>query len=91
MTLEISGRQVPFHAAAVRSTPEFDLFLDLPAEQLQVLHQRQQKERDQLKKNISNHERQLTDEKFVAKAPAHVIEGMRQKLAAYRIQLDKLS
>ena len=91
VTLEFTEGAAPTHAAAVRSTPEFDLVLDLPAEQLQALHERQKKEREQLTRNIANHERQLDNHNFVAKAPAHVIEGMRQKLAEYRIQLEKLS
>ena len=91
VTLEFAAGAAPANAAAVRSTPEFDLVLDLPAEQLQALHQRQQKEREQLEKNIANLQRQLGDDKFLAKAPAHVIEGMRQKLAEYQAQRAKLS
>ena len=46
-----------------------DLVLDLPAEQLQALRQRQKKELEQIEKNIANSERQLGDEKFLGKAP----------------------
>ena len=38
---------------------------------------------------IANSKRQLENESFVAKAPAHVIEGMRAKLAEYEAQLAK--
>jgi len=73
---------------AMRSTPEFDLVLDIP--QAAEDPARRQKEIDQLKKNIANHERQLSDETFLGKAPAKVIDGMRAKLAEYKTQLSKL-
>ena len=75
-------------APAMRSTPEFDLVLDIP--QAADDPARRQKEIDQLKKNIANHERQLSDETFLGKAPAKVIDGMRAKLAEYKTQLSKL-
>jgi len=73
---------------AMRSTPEFDLVLDIP--QAAEDPARRQKEIDQLQKNIANHERQLSDETFLGKAPAKVIDGMRAKLAEYKTQLSKL-
>jgi valyl-tRNA synthetase len=75
-------------SAAMRSTPEFDLVLDIP--EAKVDAERIQKECDQLQKNIANSKRQLTDEVFLSKAPAKVIEGMRAKLAEYETQLQKL-
>ena len=90
VTLEFVEGAVPADAAAVRSSPDFDLSLDLPVEQLQALRQREKKELEQLDKNIANLERQLGDEKFLAKAPQHIVEGMRQKLAEYQKQRDKL-
>jgi len=47
------------------------------------------KENEQLEKVIANSHRQLSNESFVAKAPAHVIDGMRAKLAEYEAQLAK--
>jgi valyl-tRNA synthetase len=73
---------------AVRSTPEFDLVLDIPKAADDPA--RRQKELEQLAKNIANHERQLQDETFLGKAPAKVIDGMRAKLAEYKTQLSKL-
>ena len=64
--------------------------LHLPAAQKDAQRKRKEKEIEQLLKNIANHERQLGDEKFLGRAPAHVIEGMRQKLAEYKAQLGKL-
>lgn len=52
--------------------------------------QRFAKEIEQLEKVIANSERQLSDEKFMSRAPAHVIEGIRTKLAGYAAQLEKL-
>ena len=34
-------------------------------------------------------ERQLSDEKFLGKAPANIVEGMRRKLEEYKAQLRK--
>jgi valyl-tRNA synthetase len=48
-----------------------------------------EKENEQLEKVIANSLRQLGNESFVAKAPAHVIDGMRAKLAEYQAQLAK--
>jgi valyl-tRNA synthetase len=76
-------------SAAVRSTPELDLVLDVP--QVQDDPARKQKELDQLNKNIANIERQLADDKFLGKAPPHIVESLRTKLSDYRAQRDKLS
>ena len=51
--------------------------------------QRLIKDNEQLAKNIANLERQLADGNFTGRAPAHVIESMRQKLATYQEQLHK--
>ncbi|MDQ6708237.1 MAG: valine--tRNA ligase, partial [Acidobacteriota bacterium] len=45
------------------------------------------KEREQLEKNIANSERQLSDEKFLSRAPEKVVESIRQKLGEYQTQL----
>ena len=88
--LEFTEGAAPTQAAAVRSTPEFDLVLDLPVEQLQALQQRQKKELEQVDKNIANLERQFADGASLARKPAHIVEGMRQKLDEYKKQRDKL-
>src|ERR1035438_10503542 len=79
------------------SEVEFDLQLqaecpqvEVSAEAVDAQRKRDEKEREQLIKNIANHERQLSDEKFLGRAPAHVIESLRQKLAEYKTQLGKL-
>jgi len=87
--LELKAEAAP-KAPGIRSGPEFDLALHLPKAQEEAQLKRIDKEREQLVKNIANNERQLNDEKFLGRAPAHVIEGMRQKLAEYKTQLGKL-
>ena len=87
--LEFKAEAAP-KAAAMRSTAEFDLVLEVPKQQEEVKAKRDAKELDQLDKNIASLERQLTDEKFLAKAPANIVDGMRGKLAAYKAQRDKL-
>ena len=51
---------------------------------------RNAKEIEQLEKVIANSKRQLGDEKFTLRAPAHIIEGIKTKLADYEAQLQKL-
>jgi valyl-tRNA synthetase len=75
---------------AVRSTPEFDLVIDVPHGQMEAQRKRLEKERDQLIKNIVNSQRQLSSEVFLSKAPAHILETMRTKLAEYEMQLAKI-
>jgi valyl-tRNA synthetase len=75
---------------AVRSTPDFDLMIDVPHGQLDNQRKRFEKERDQLLKNIASSNRQLSDEVFLSKARPDVIESMRTKLATYEAQLKKI-
>jgi valyl-tRNA synthetase len=91
VTLEVKEGHAPSTAAAIRSTAEFDLVLDLPEAQLEASRARSLKEKEQLEKVIANSERQLADEAFRSKAPQKVIDGIEQKLAGYRTQLDKIS
>jgi valyl-tRNA synthetase len=77
-------------SGAVRSTPAFDLSIDVPAGQLEAQKKRVEKELDQLRKNIANSKRQLSDEVFLSKAPAKVVDSIRAKLTDYETQLGKL-
>jgi valyl-tRNA synthetase len=88
--LEFQAGAAP-KAPAMRSTAEFDLVLEVPKSQEEAKARRDAKEIEQLDRNIASHERQLSDEAFLAKAPAKVVDGMRAKLAAYKAQRDKLS
>ena len=80
----------PKGAAGSGSTADFDLVLHLPAAQLGAQRQRLEKEREQLQKVIGNSERQLSDETFLGKAPAKVVESIRQKLTEYQAQFQKI-
>ncbi|MDZ4801813.1 MAG: valine--tRNA ligase [Bryobacteraceae bacterium] len=77
-------------AGVKRSTPEFDLVIQVSAEQAATHHQRVEKEIANLEKQIANQERQLGDDKFMGRAPAHVVDTIRQKLGEYQAQLGKL-
>jgi valyl-tRNA synthetase len=80
----------PSKGAAVRSSHEFDLALEVPLAQTGAHRQRLEKEQEQLEKNIANYQRQLADETSTSKKPAKVIDSMRQKLAGYEAQLAKV-
>lgn len=90
VNLKILREHAPQNAGAVRSTPEFDLVLELPELEAGAQRERLLKEKDTLEKGILSHERQLSDESFRAKAPAKVIAGMQQKLDTYKAQLAKV-
>jgi valyl-tRNA synthetase len=87
--LDVLSEAAP-KAAAIRSTAQFDLVLQLPKAQEEAQRKRIEKEREQLMKNIANSKRQLDDDTFLSKAPPHVIDSIRQKLADYEAQLRKL-
>ncbi len=90
VSLTISQDHAPRNAGAVRSTPEFDLVLQLPEREAGAQRDRLAKEKEQLEKGIASHERQLADDGFRAKAPEKVITGMRLKLDTYKTQLAKV-
>jgi valyl-tRNA synthetase len=70
------------HAAGARTTSRFEVRviyeqkIDVAAER-----ERLQKELEQLTKERENKQRQLGNEQFLAKAPAHVVEGLRSRAA----------
>ncbi|MGA3044802.1 MAG: class I tRNA ligase family protein, partial [Bryobacteraceae bacterium] len=88
--LEFKAEAAP-KAAAMRSTAEFDLVLEVPKSQEEAKARRDAKELAQLNKNIASLERQLKDGTFLGKAPQKVIDNMCASLAAYKAQRDKLS
>jgi valyl-tRNA synthetase len=75
---------------AVKSMSGFTVSIDVPHTQLEAQRKRLGKERDQLIKNIANSDRQLSDEVFLGKAPAKVIDSIRAKRAEYAAQLQKV-
>ena len=89
VNLELRNEPAP-HTSHVISRPNFDLELKVPAANLAEQRKRLEKERDQLEKNIANSTRQLGDETFLSRAPAHVIESIKTKLVDYETQLAKV-
>jgi len=75
---------------SIASTPNFDITFDLPPANLAEQRKRLEKEREQLEKNIANSTRQLGDETFLSRAPAHVVESIKTKLVDYETQLAKV-
>jgi len=84
--LTLHHQSAPKLQGAVRSTPDYDLHLEMPvvAEQKDKLA----KENEQLEKVIASSKRQLSSD-FATKAPANVVDTMRAKLADYEAQLAK--
>ncbi len=76
--------------SGARSTARFDVRvlyerkIDVAAER-----ERLQKELAKIEKQIENAERQLGNEQFLAKAPAHVVEGLRKQQAETMVLRDK--
>jgi valyl-tRNA synthetase len=75
---------------AVKSMSGFSVSIDVPLGQKEVQRKRLEKERDQLVKNIANSNRQLSDDVFLGKAPAKVVDSIRLKLGEYEAQLSKV-
>ena len=90
VVLEFQSDAAPATGGATRSTAEFDLVLRVPKSQQDAQLKRRAKEREQLAKNVINSKRQLSDETFLGKAPPHVVESIRRKLADYEAQLSKI-
>ncbi len=88
--LQLRAERAPNTAPVRISSPEFDLDLDVPQAQMAEQRKRLEKEREQLEKNIANSTRQLGDETFLSRAPAHVIESIKTKLVDYEAQLQKV-
>ncbi len=84
------GGSLARHAGA-RSTARFDVHviyekkIDAAAER-----ERLKKELEKLEKEFANNQRQLSNEQFLAKAPANVIEGLRRRAQELAGLLEKL-
>jgi valyl-tRNA synthetase len=64
----------------------------LPSEDLDAVAvaSRLEERRAKLRSEVERGERKLGNQGFVAKAPAEVVEAEREKLAAYRVELEEL-
>jgi valyl-tRNA synthetase len=80
----------PLSGSNARSTADFDVAItyerqiDIPAER-----ERLTKELAKYEKGLAAAERQLGNEAFTAKAPAHIIEGLRKQSSETKILYDK--
>jgi valyl-tRNA synthetase len=64
--------------------------LPTPEVDLEAAERRIEARRAELRGEIERAERKLANERFVAKAPAHVVEAEREKLSRYRAELKEL-
>ena len=76
--------------AHLRSTPQFDVQV-VYEKQIDVAAERERlsKEMVKLEKGLASAERQLGNAAFLAKAPPHVVEGLRRQEADTRLLMDK--
>jgi valyl-tRNA synthetase len=80
----------PIQSPTKRSTAKFDLdiiysaTIDIPAE-----HERMTKDIAKYEKGLTSAERQLGNEGFLAKAPAHIVEGLKKQESETRALLEK--
>ena len=74
-----------------RHTARFDVRL-VYEKQIDVAAEREKltKELEKLEKEKANGERQLANEQFVAKAPAHVVEKLRSRKTELQVLIEKL-
>jgi valyl-tRNA synthetase len=76
--------------AGARHTARFDVYvvyekkIDFAAERLRLT-----RELEQIEKEIASGQRQLSNEQFLAKAPARVVEGLRKRLADLGVLREK--
>ncbi len=87
--LEVREGEPAERGGAIHSTTEFDLILKLPAAQLEARRARLKREIEQLEKLVATSQAQLADQSFLNRAPARVVETLREKLAQYEAQLEK--
>jgi valyl-tRNA synthetase len=86
--IEVSA--VPLTGNNARSTASFDVaviyerVIDIPAER-----ERLSKDLAKFEKILAGNDARLADEKFTAKAPAHIVEGLRKQTAETRTLRDK--
>jgi valyl-tRNA synthetase len=80
----------PLSGSNARSTADFDVSviyerqIDVPAER-----ERLTKDLAKYEKGLTAADRQLNNEAFMAKAPAHIVEGLRKQSAETKILHDK--
>ena len=75
-----------------RHTARFDVHV-LYEKQIDVAAEsaRLNKELERIEREISNGERQLSNQQFLAKAPAHVVDGLRKRAGELQVLRDKIT
>ena len=81
---EIAAGLSKHHTAAFDLAVVYEKKIDVAAER-----ERLSKEIAKLEKGLATAERQLGNESFLAKAPAHVVEGLKKQEAETRLLLEK--
>ncbi|MFZ5928478.1 MAG: valine--tRNA ligase [Acidobacteriota bacterium] len=84
-TFELNPAARP--AGVRRAAADFAVGLKLSGAQIDSIRQRVEKRLAELEKVIASSRKQLASESFVSRAPAHVVEGIREKLAVYEKEL----
>ena len=87
---EVEAAERPLSGNAVRSTPYFDVqvsyerVIDVAAER-----ERLQKDFAKYEKGLSAAEKQLGNEAFISRAPAHIVDGLKKQAGETRALYDK--
>jgi len=76
---------------AMHHTADFDLALELPEAQKQALKKKLEKQAGQLEKARKGAANQLQNEKFLARAPEKVVAELKEKLADYESQIERIT
>ncbi len=75
---------------AIGHAAEFDLSLELPAERKAVLRRKLQKQLKEIERATASACGKLDNEKFVTRAPEHIVSSLRQKLQDYESQIERI-
>jgi valyl-tRNA synthetase len=87
---QIGYTEVPIPGIVSHSTGQFDVAvlykrtIDIPAER-----ERLTRDLAKYEKGLASAERQLSNDAFLAKAPAHILEGLRKQAAETRTLYEK--
>ncbi len=87
--LEARRGQAP-EGKAMHHEADFDLLLQLPQAEIEILRERLTKQLQPLEKARASSTRQLGNEQFLAKAPPQVIDAIRKKMADYDSQIQRI-
>ena len=80
----------PLTGGSARATAEFDVSV-VYERQIDVAAERERLTKDlaRYEKGLTAAERQLGNESFVGKAPAHIVDGLKKQAAETRVLYDK--